>query len=216
MILNTFRYNRIITILLLLLAPYAHSQTELTAKKILDDFSTKIQSHKSIQAEFTFSLENTEENMLDSFEGSILLKKEKYKLIVMGMESYFDGKTMWSFLPDIEEVTITEPDGEDDSMFNPVQIFNIYKEGYKLEFNGEKEGKYHISMYPNEKDQNYSKIEVKINKKSLQLLSVKYFGNDGNDYYVIINGFNTNQIIEDNVFVFNISDFPDVEVIDLR
>jgi len=216
MISNTIKYNRIMAIVLLLLAPYAYSQTDVEAKKILDDFSNKIQSHKSMQADFVFSLENTEEDMLDSFEGSILLKKEKYKMIVMGMESYFDGKTMWSFLPDIEEVTIHEPDDEDDFMFNPATIFNIYKEGYNVELSSEKEGNYLISMYPDLKNQNYSKIDVCIIKKSLQLLSVKYYGNDGNDYFVNIKAFKTNQNLADSVFVFNTTDHPNVEVIDLR
>jgi len=202
--------------LLLIITNYTYSQEKNKATTILNEFSAKIQSYSSITAQFSFSLENKEEDMTDSFDGDITLKGEKYKLSIMGVETFFDGKTMWSYLQDFEEVSISEPDEEDNSMFNPAEIFSIYKEGFTNIYNGEKNEQYHLSLVPDDASAEYSKIDVIISKKQHQLLSVRYYGNDGNDYIVKIKSFKTNIAYEDSVFKFITTNFPGVEVIDLR
>ncbi|MFC2096818.1 outer membrane lipoprotein carrier protein LolA [Bacteroidota bacterium] len=194
----------------------AYSQNNTSAKKILDDFSSKIKTHKCIEAKFTFSLENTELEISDSFDGEIILKGEKYKLLLMSAETYFDGKTMWSYIPDFEEVSISEPDKNDESIFDPGQIFNLYKEGFELIYNGEKDGSYQITMLPQESTEEYDKIDVLIIKKTLQLLSVKYHAKDGNMYIVKITDFTTDKNYEDKIFVFDTTKHSNIEVIDLR
>lgn len=192
------------------------AQENNKAIKVLNDFSTKIQSFNTITALFSFSLENKEEDMLDSFDGEIILKGGKYKLLIMDTETYFDGKTMWSYLPDFEEVSISEPDQEQSSMFDPAKIFTIYKEGFNNEYNGEKDGHYQISLIPEDTKTTYSKIDVQIIKNTLQLLSVRYYGKDGNDYIVKIKSFKTNIAYNDSTFTFNPDSHPGLEIIDLR
>ena len=192
------------------------TQEDNTASKILNDFSSKNQSFNTIYAKFSFSLENKDEDMLDSFEGEIIMKGEKYKLLIMDTETYFDGKSMWSYLPDFDEASISEPDEDESSMFNPSKIFNIYKEGFTNNYNGEKDGKYQISMIPDGIETDYSKIDVQIIKKTLQLQSVKYYGTDGNDYNLNIKSFKTNIAYADSTFSFDPKQHPGVEIIDLR
>ena len=53
------------------------------------------------------------------------------------MESivYFDGKTMWTYAEDIQEVTITEPDMDDeDFLSNPAKILTWYNRDFKYRY----------------------------------------------------------------------------------
>ena len=44
-----------------------------------------------------------------------------------------DGKAVWNYLPDVNEVTITEPDPADGSFVSkPSLLFSMYEEGYKV------------------------------------------------------------------------------------
>jgi len=194
----------------------SYAQSDNQAGKILDDFSTKIKSFSAIEADFSFSLENKEEDITDSFDGNIIIYGSKYKLQIMGTDTYFNGKTMWSHMPDIEEVTISEPDTEENSMFDPAKIFTIYKEGFTLQYNGEKNGNYLIKMIPEDTQTPYSKIDIQIIKKNLQLFSIRYTGKDGNDYFVKIKSFKSNPNYTESTFIFKPDNHPGVEVIDLR
>lgn len=192
------------------------------AKGILDKVSARTKTYKTIRAEFTFTLYNQQENITETTEGTVYIKGEKYKLLLMGAETYFDGKNKCSYIVDANEVNITDPADEEESILtNPQDIFTVYQEGFKYKFVREKFEKarplYEIDLFPvvpGEKE--FSRIKLLIDKQKLQLFTVKYFGKDGNIYIIEIQKFQHDLEINDSVFVFDKSKHPDVEVIDLR
>jgi len=62
------------------------------AKKVLDAVSTKFKTYKTVQAGFTYKVENASGKSLSSKSGTILMKGTKYKVSFGGNEIYSDGK----------------------------------------------------------------------------------------------------------------------------
>jgi outer membrane lipoprotein-sorting protein len=208
-------------IILALLASPAISQDEATAKKILDEFSKKLNTYQSVKANFTFTDINLRVNTRDSYEGDITFKGEMFRLNILETETWFNGKTLWNYLPDVNEVNVTEPDQDDDAILNnPFHLFHSYESRFKYGFPGEEyDGGnvvYEIDLIPMDLGVEYSRIRIRILKSSMELLSAQYFRKDGNHYLIEISGLSINLDLPDTYFSFQVSEHPGVEVIDLR
>lgn len=210
----------ILTILLAAFSLFLQAQSHEKAKEILDKVSAKTKSYPSIVADFSFTLENLQENISEVYEGNIILKGNKYKVNLMDVDTYFDGEVMYTHMIDAEEVNITVPDLEDEETLNPATIFTIYEEGYTFNYvaDGTANGKacYEIDLYPTNRDKPFSRIKLLILKNSLQIYSIRQLGKDGNNYTVLVKNMKTNEQIEDSTFVFNKAENPDVDIIDMR
>lgn len=197
------------------------AQQDPEAKKILDKFSEKTKSHKIIRADFKVSFKSVKDNIENSSEGTIVIKGDKYRLNFMNTEAFFDGKTLWNYLPEVNEVNISEPEPDDEDIFNnPRKLFTIYENDYKYQLIGNTtKDQTHfaiVDLYPLDIDQDYSRIRLQINTDEIYLASATIFGKDGSNYTIVIENFNTNKKFEDEYFVFDKNNYPNVEIIDMR
>ena len=125
------------------------AQNDPQALRILDDFSAKATKAPSVSMEFTMITSDLAENTADSVKGSLLLKKDNYKLALGENQVWFDGETTWNFLEAENEVTITKPDKKDHSFQNhPSDIFTMYKSGFKSRLVEENSSAYTVDLYP--------------------------------------------------------------------
>ncbi len=206
--------------LLLSIAAVAQTDDAAKAKEILSKVSAKTRQFQSIKADFSFALENLQDKIKENHDGVILLKGNKYRISLMGVINYFDGKTLYTWMQEAGEVNVSEPDMSDESTLNPATIFTIYEKGFKLKYIGEKTiaGKlmHEIDLYPENRDKPFSRIKLTINKETLQIYSFMQQGKDGNNYTITVKNMQTNVASTDADFVFNKTANPKVQVIDLR
>jgi outer membrane lipoprotein-sorting protein len=207
-------------ILAISLASAAQSPEVIKAGDILDRVSAKTKSYTSIKAEFSFTMENLQIQESDTYEGSILIKGNKYKASVMGADTYFDGKTMWMHLKDANEVNISDADMMDDESLDPASIFTIYEKDFRYMHAGETKinGKVAdiIDLFPEARDKSFSRIKLFIYRDNLHFAKIIQIGKDGNNYIIDIKKMETNILADDTMFVFDSTKHPGVEVIDLR
>jgi outer membrane lipoprotein carrier protein len=213
------KYNLII--FLLLLAEYAICQQDPEARKILDAVAEKTKSYKSIQADYELIIEDHKENIQSDSKGQIIIKKNKYKLESTGSTVYYDGKTMWTYTQDNEEVVITEPDTLDENFLsNPAKIFYFYNRDFKYRYVGgvmtDNTKMYEIHLFPINLDQPYSRIKLYIDVNKDILSAISIVGKDGVDYNILLSNYITDKDFDDSVFTFDNSKFKKAEIIDLR
>lgn len=191
------------------------------AREILDRSVEKINKFISIQADFELVIEDRKENLKHSSEGNILIKQDKYKLSSADNIVFYDGKTMWTYASDINEVVITEPDNTDeDFLSNPAKIFMWYNRDFKYLHQGEtiiSGVHFHeIDLFPRNLNQPYSRIKLYINTKTEIPEIISSIGKDGVDYTVRLMNIKTDLDLADAIFVFDPSKYKKVEVIDMR
>ncbi|MBX7183014.1 MAG: outer membrane lipoprotein carrier protein LolA [Bacteroidia bacterium] len=192
------------------------------AKKILDEVSAKTKSYTTIQASFTYSLENKQSKVNEKQTGTLILKGQKFRLTLANQEVISDGKTVWVYMKESNEVQIkTVEDFNAESDINPTKIFTVYEQGFKFDYvkeatvNGKNLAT--VDLLPlDPKKKNYSRVRLEIDKVSKQIVSTKSFGKDGNTYTLTVSKFSTNQVFDDKQFTFDKSKYPGVEVVDLR
>ena len=189
------------------------SQDTRDALEVLNQMSDKYKKMNGFTSSFTYSMNNLSENITDSFEGTISVKDEKYILFIEGQKIINDSKTVWTYLEDLNEVTISEfdPTEQEISLNN---IFEIYKEGFTHKNIGEKDDLLNIEIYPDSDEKSYFKILFKINKSNL-LESFTVFDKSNTLFIYTINNF-LEEDLDLSLFTFIEKNYPGIEVIDFR
>ncbi len=192
------------------------AQNDPKAKAILDELSKKTKAYTSIKAEFSFTVEKKDKTK-DTQVGKIEVKGAKYKLIIPGHEIYCDGKTVWDYIKDANEVQIKDVEVGGDENLNPSNIFTIYEKGYKYKFDSEDATKQIVSLFPENPDKKkFHTVKLFIDKVKKQITQVKMMMKDGSTHTYEIKSFATNTEMPDTNFVFNAKAHPGISVEDLR
>lgn len=193
------------------------AQRDQQALEVLDAMSNKYRKMKGFTSKFTYRLENPSENINDSFDGSISISGEKYFLDLGSQQIINNGETMWTYLPEAQEVNISdyEPEEETLSLNN---IFDVYKEGYKYIMNVDftNANINAVDLIPDDKESEFFKIRMFIDARSYVLKEFMIFEKSGNRYSYRINVFSEKDAFAPGTFSFDPSTHPEVEVIDFR
>lgn len=207
---------------LVLAVVFAFAQQDQKAKSILENVTKTTRSFQSMQATFDYIMDNKEEGIHEENKGEIMMKGNKYRLILpqLGLEVYCDGNSVWSYMKDANEVTVSSVEDEAAEMMNPSKLFTIYEEGFNYRFVEETTagGKtvYVIDLFPQKNEAEYSKVRVQVDKQQLLIKSAEMIGKEGNNYTVRVNNLQTNVPADDKLFVFDQARHPGVAKVDLR
>ncbi len=192
------------------------------AKVILDDLSKITKAHKTITAEYFYTILNKEKKQIEKQSGKVLVKGQKFKLEIPGNTIVCDGKTLWNHNKDAKEVTIKNFDADNDDQLNPSKIFTLYETGYKYKF--DKEEKVGavlcniIDLYPAVKPEKkkFHAIKLCVDKAKKQIVQVRMLMKDGGTQIYDIKSMKPNVEMADNIFVFDLKGFKADQINDER
>jgi outer membrane lipoprotein-sorting protein len=209
----------ILAVLLLTFVKVTFAQYDPKALSILDAMSKKYKSIPAFEANIAYTLINETEKLNEEFKGKIVVKGDKYKLLLPEQEVINNGTTLWTYLPEAKEVNIDNYDPNSDDL-NPSKFYEIYKKGFKYLYLEDKtEGGVMcevVDLVPEKKDTQYFKVRMNIVKKDKSIQSWTMFDKSGNQYKYSITKFTPNASLTDAAFTFDPKKYPGVEVIDLR
>ena len=211
----------IITFLFIMLHSIAFSQDAVDPKAmaLLDKSTSSFnQSNKSSKIDFSCIVENTQSGKKQNLKGYLLLKGEKFKLSVAGVDTYFDGKTEYVYMPESAEVTVSEPGKKEIKKINPILIITSYKSGYKMLYIGETTDNGNAveiaELYPEDRKSPYARISISVDKSSMKPHAIKLQGKNGVNTTISVDKY-TDMSIDDRQFAFDLTR-KDIEIIDLR
>ena len=192
--------------LLTLLLPYCLSAQTDKAKAVLDKVISTFTEEGGIQIDF----EGTE-------KGTIVMKGEKFYFHSGQIQSWYDGKTQWSYVADTEEVNISHPTPEELQGINPYFILVNYQENFESSYKGMKthEGKQVQEIVLAPKGNAHEQITLWISKTNHPIY-IKVENNGKPVSEIHVKNVRKQKEINDHVFRFNKSLYPNAEIIDLR
>lgn len=179
-----------------------------TPTSILDEAVKKFNSGGGVNIGFTLSAEG------NTTSGNIRMLGKKFCCSVDGLTTWFDGKTMWTYVKQNEEVNVTTPSASEVAQMNPYMLLSLYKKGYKASM-GKSTNVYHEIVLTGENSgAAFKKIVVRINKQSLRPMYA-YMEKGKSSTTITVTSYK-NEKLADSTFVFNKKKYPDVDIIDLR
>ncbi|MGI6048753.1 MAG: LolA family protein [Petrimonas sp.] len=210
----------IFTLAALLIAVFSFAQSSSSAKNILDKAFSAYENSKGIK--MSFNVATTDENGTahQTQKGTALVKGNKFKIEMPTIDTWFDGKTQWVLMKDLNEVNISNPSSEEIASISPLALLSMYKTGYSLKnpvtktINGK--SVFVIDMTPTMSKSDFKNISVAIDKKTNTVLQVNITMKNGIKNKIDISDYNANHNFPDTDFTFDKNKFPKVEVVDLR
>lgn len=214
-----FRSITPLALVLTIFLSSAFVNTDKAASQILDKVSKNYKSYKTIKASFKIKIFNKQDKSSQSEKGTLYVKGKKFRVEMDGQEIYCDGKTMWTFLKDANEVQISNYNPKS-SDINPSEIFTVYEKGFLSKFIGEgKKGTVvteQIELTPTDKKKPFFKVKLTIDKVAKKILDMTVMSKNGVESLYEITSFSPNLKIEDAFFKFDKKSKPGVVEIDLR
>lgn len=197
-----------------------HAQTDPAAKSVLQSVSTTYNGYKTLQADFTLAVQAQQTDSYTT-SGTIYMQPAtgKYRITTGSQDLISDGKTQWMVLKDEKEVQLTEVDNSSDAI-SPANIFSFYNKGYKyVSAPDERAGNtqlHVVELSPEDTHAPYFKIKLRISKTNNLIYDVMVFDKGGTRYSYAIKDTKANPAIAADKFTFKQSEYPGMEIVDLR
>lgn len=150
--------------------------------------------------------------------GKLLLKGDKFYLESGGIQTWFDGKTQWSYVSQNEEVNVSTPTPEELQSINPYALLTSYKKSFNYRYMGAKtrQGKrgQEILLTP-KASQDVKSITLNVKENGSPVyIAIQLPNGDKQEFQV--SSYQTGVNLPDATFRFNKQKYPKAEIIDLR
>lgn len=178
------------------------------AVKILDKTAAAFKSAGDVKVGFELSTSG------GSTHGTLMLSGRKFQCSTGGSIAWFDGKTLWHYSKNNDEVNVTYPKAADLARMNPYSFISMYKSGYKCSMGKSTSTCFEVLMTGNNSTA-YRTVVIQINKKTHQPTYIK-LQTAKSSTEIRVNSFVKNQKHPASVFVFNSKEYPSAEIVDLR
>ena len=192
------------------------AQNDAKATAILNKVSKLYKSYSGIKSTFTITTTSAQGKSTNS-SGTVWIKGTKYKLDYAGQEIYCNGKYIWTFNKEDNEVT-KENYKVKDNAITPNEIFTIYNRDFKNAYEGPtvRDGKnYEVIKMVSKKKVNYSYINLEIDKSTSKIQRMTQRYKNGTEIIYSIGQFTANTALADNFFDWNAASHPGVSEVDL-
>lgn len=173
----------------------------------------QVKSHKNVEMAFSYQISPDGKNFSDSEKGHAWLQGEAYKIELADQQTISDGKTIWSYLVDDEEVMVSNASNGTDN--TPLKLLTSLDESYVATLTGiDAQGNATVEL-ANPKGQ-YKRVTLKINTKKTELKGADIYMEDGSKAVINVEEMKFDQNLEEKFFTFDAKKHPEVDVIDMR
>lgn len=203
--------NIIVCIALVFAAQAVSAQNN--AEKIIRVMVDQMRSHKNVEMVFNYQISPDGKTLGESEKGHAWLQGEAYKIEMTDQQTISDGKTIWSYLIDDEEVMVSNAsEGTDNT---PLKLLTSLDESYVATLSGiDAKGIATIEL-ANPKGQ-YKRVTMKVDTKKTELKSADIYPEDGNKFIIKVEEMKYDQKLDNKFFTFDEAKHPEVDVIDMR
>ena len=130
----------------------------------------------------------------------------------MGVTKIFDGKKIYTIVPEDEEITVENYNESDDKSITPNKMLTFFNSGYKyyMDIPQNVKGRkiQYIKLIPNNAKDQRKEILLGIDVQTKHIYNLIEIGKNGTKTTLTVNSFKTNQPLSKNQFTFVASKYP--------
>jgi len=202
--------KKLIVIVVFLTSGLAMAQNSAKAKTLLDDVYNKVKSYDNIYVDFKYALNNEEANINQETRGDVTMQGDKYLFNYLGSKQLFDGKKVYTIVPENEEVTIEDKSTEENTI-TPSKMLTFYKSGhtYKMDILQNIQGRkiQFVKLVPIDTNSEIKSILLGVDAETKHIYKLIETGKNGTKSTITVNSFKTNQPLSKTLFTFDESKY---------
>jgi len=190
-----------------------NAQNADKAKSLLNEVSAKVKAYENMVIDFNYNLENLNEKVSQETKGNVSINGDKYVLNLMGTTQIFDGKKIYTIIPEDQEINISDYIEEDDNSITPSKMFTFYEDGYtyKWDITQDVKGRkiQYIKLTPIDSKAEVKNILLGIDTQTKHIYNLIQTQDNGTKITITVKSFKTNQPLAKNLFTFSESRYKD-------
>jgi hypothetical protein len=198
--------------LAIIASTFMSAQNSAKAKALLDDVYTKVSGYENIYVDFRFELKNTEADINSETRGTVTLQGDKYLGDLFGTKQLYDGRKVYTIIPENEEITI-EDKIDNESTFTPTKMLTFYKEGHTYSWdtlqNVDGRKIQYVKLVPIDSNTEISYILMGIDIETKHIYKIIETGKNGTATTITVNSFKTDQPLSKTLFTFDEAKYTD-------
>ncbi len=204
--------NILILALMMFTALSSYAQDAAKAKALLDEVYNKVQGYNNIEVTFKYTLENKEANINQETRGDVTMEGDKYLFNYLGSQQIFDGKKVYTIVPENEEVTIEDRSDEENTI-TPSKMLTFYKKGHNYAWdilqNVQGRKIQYVKLTPIDTHSEIASILLGIDAQTKHIYKLIETGKNGTKTTITVNSFKTNQPLSKTLFTFDEAKYKD-------
>jgi len=201
-----------IVFLALFLTTIGVAQDAAKANALLDEVYNKVQSYDNIEVDFKYTLENKEANINQETRGDVTLEGDKYLFNYLGSKQLYDGKKVYTIVPENEEVTI-EDRADEENTITPSKMLTFYKKGHNYAWdilqNVQGRKIQYVKLTPIDTNSEIAYILLGVDAQTKHIYKLIETGKNGTKTTITVNSFKTNQPLSKTLFTFDEAKYED-------
>lgn len=199
--------------LLLTVSTTALQAQDTKAEELVKKVLTKVKSYDNVVISFRYTLENTAENVKQETRGDVTIQGDKYLLNLMGTNRIFDGKYIYTIIPEDEEVIISLYDKNDEAEITPSKMLTFFEKGYtyKMDIVQNDKGRkiQFVKLIPTNPRAEVKEIFLGIDQQTYHIHNLIQIQENGTKTEIKVNSFKVNQPLSEILFQFNEEKYKD-------
>ena len=203
--------NFLFTLAILLTASTLKAQN--SADAIVRTFVDQLKNHKNLELVFSYQFSPDGKKVGETQKGHAWLQGESYRVDLPEQQSLSDGKSIWTYFIEEEEVMVSSAtEGEDNT---PLKLLTSLDKNYaaaiaKMDNDG------NCTMELANPKGVYKRITLNINTKTTEIKNADIYVEDGSKIALSFEEMKFDQKLDDKFFTFDEKAHPNVDVIDMR
>ncbi|HUH46301.1 MAG TPA: outer membrane lipoprotein carrier protein LolA [Arenibacter sp.] len=182
------------------------AQNSAKAKSLLDEVYNKVKGYDNIFVDFKYSLHNDEANTKTETKGDVTMQGDKYLFNYMGSKQLYDGKKVYTVVPENEEVTVEEKLDESNSI-TPSKMLTFYREGHNYDWdilqNIQGRKIQFVKLTPTDANSEIKSILLGVDVETKHIYKLIETGKNGTKATITVNSFKTDQPLSKTLFNFD-------------
>lgn len=184
----------------------AFGQNADKAKALLDEVYKKVNSYDNIQVDFKYALDNSETKTHQETRGDVTMSGDKYLFNLFGAQQLYDGKKVYTIIPENEEVII-EDYTEEENTVTPSKMLTFYKSGHRYSWDIEQKTNgrmiQYVKLIPIDSKSEIKSILLGIDVQTKNIYKLIETGKNGTKTTITVNSLKTNQPLSKSLFTFD-------------
>lgn len=183
------------------------------AETLIQVMVNQLKSHKNVEMDFNYQVSPDGKTFTVAENGKAWLQGQAYKIEMADQQTISDGKSIWSYLIEDEEVMVSNAtDGADNT---PLKLLTSLDQSYVATLTGmDTQGIATIEL-ANPKGQ-YKRVTLRLDTKKISLMNADIYMEDGSKLIINVDKMKFDQELDDKFFTFDAKKHPNVDVIDMR
>ena len=193
----------------------ASGDVDKTAQTLLQK-AAKVFDGKAVSFSVTMVNFDTQKKETARTTAQVLYHKGRYRVTAPDQVLYCDGKAVWHWNKDVDEVVVNPLSDDDDNLINPAYLLKSYDKNFRPKYiRTDDDGTAIVDLQP-KKSKSYHKLRLLINEKTGHLQRMEIHNYNGSRGEYRLSGFKTGVSCKDTDFTFDATANKNVEIIDMR